>query len=55
MMWLDILPAIAGLLSIMMGVVVLVNGTNKKGTKWPFALFAIITGIWALFICRVSF
>lgn len=39
----------------MMGVVVLVNGTNKKGTKWPFALFAISTGIWALFISLFAF
>lgn len=49
-MLLDMLPAIAGTLSILLGAVVLVNGTNKKGTKWPFALFAISTGIWAIFI-----
>ncbi|MFZ2126169.1 MAG: ATP-binding protein [Candidatus Microsaccharimonas sp.] len=46
----DILPLIAGLFCLALGVVVLVSGTDSKGSKWPFVLFACSVGLWAVFV-----
>lgn len=44
------LPLIAGLVSIILGVLVVVNGTTRASTRWPFAVFAMSVGVWAIFI-----
>ena len=49
-MIIDYLPLIAGILSIALGIVVLVSGTNRKNIRWPFILFALSVGVWAIFI-----
>jgi signal transduction histidine kinase len=49
-MIIDFLPLAAGILSILLGVVVLVNGTDRQNMRLPFALFAGSVGIWAIFI-----
>ena len=46
----NILPLVAGILSIALGLVVVINGTSEKNSKWPFAIFATSVGIWAIFI-----
>lgn len=53
-MILDILPLVAGLLSLALGIVVLVSGTDSKGSKWPFVLFASSVGVWAAFVSMFS-
>lgn len=43
-------PFIAGIFCFILGLVVLVGGTDTKNSKWPFVLFAGSVGVWAVFI-----
>lgn len=54
-MILDTLPLVAGILSLLLGLLVVANGTSKKGMKLPFALFAGSVGLWAIGISLFSF
>lgn len=49
-MILSFLPIIAGVFSIALGLLVLFNGAKEENSKWPFIIFAISVGFWAIFI-----
>jgi len=49
-MILGILPFIAGLFCLCLGLVVLISGANTKNSKWPFVLFATSVAVWAIFV-----
>jgi hypothetical protein len=49
-MILSILPIAAGVLSIALGLLVLFNGAKEQNSKWPFIIFSISVGFWAIFI-----
>src|SRR5690554_5492840 len=52
----NILPIIAGVLSIGLGAVVLFNETTRRSIRLSFAIFSGGVGVWAIFISlfRVS-
>lgn len=49
-MFLNFLPLIAGVLSLILCVTVLINGTSKRKLQFPFAIFSGSVGLWAIFI-----
>lgn len=49
-MFLDFLPLMAGILSLILCVTVLMNGASKRALKYPFAIFSGSVGVWAIFI-----
>jgi len=53
-MVLESLVLFAGVLSLGLALIILFNGTSKKGTKIPFVLFAGSVGLWSLFISLFS-
>lgn len=45
---LGILSIIAGVISLVLAIMVLIGGTSAKDSKWPFVGFAISVGVWAI-------
>jgi len=54
-MILGLMPFIAGIFSLCLGLVVMISGANKKNSRWPFVLFAVSVSIWAIFISVFTF
>jgi signal transduction histidine kinase len=44
----DILPIIAGVISLALAIIVLVGGASARDSKWPFIGFATSVGVWAI-------
>ncbi|MBC7459506.1 GAF domain-containing protein, partial [Candidatus Saccharibacteria bacterium] len=49
-MILNILTLIAGLISVALAIIVLVEGTNTKNIRTAYAMFAGSVGLWAIFL-----
>lgn len=54
-MILDILPLLAGIFSLSLGFTVLFASSNAQTERWPFFLFALSIGVWAIFVSLFNF